>query len=316
MDNLSTDYISGFNEYSTYRFEDFTSRNMTDLLQILNTLEKDERYQKMSTLLDTLKQHLLATDDAHDFDLTDMKDDVISTLYKQYRKHGYKGSTKDMLNAVIKTIELGTDTEIAAGINDTKTESAIDFNKVMTDHYGKEYAHRNISDNITPTICVNKYPYVNIDCYNNSSTKIYSVDNLLKYGSVLFEYWYYQTKNRGELFRIGFNGAAVVFSATNTGIDIRRSTVLDDSVVLHLDYPKDLYINKYLFSFNEKGISLRDEINSVTSEDYIFSNGSSLSLSDNIIPIGGGSLYRRDGVNRISIYDCNLSDAEKTYLLN
>ena len=89
MNNLSTDYISGFNDYSSYRFEGFTDRNMTDILSILNTISKDDRYQKMSTLLDTLRQHLLATDNAHDFDLTDMSAEVISTLYKLYRKHGY-----------------------------------------------------------------------------------------------------------------------------------------------------------------------------------------------------------------------------------
>lgn len=107
MNNLSTDYISGFNDYSSYRFEGFTDRNMTDILSILNTISKDDRYQKMSTLLDTLRQHLLATDNAHDFDLTDMSAEVISTLYKLYRKHGYKGSVKDMLNAVNKEVKLG-----------------------------------------------------------------------------------------------------------------------------------------------------------------------------------------------------------------
>lgn len=95
-----------------------------------------------------------------------------------------------------------------------------------------------------------------------------------------------------------------------------RSTVLDDSIVLHLDYPKDSSINRYVFSFNEKGITLRDEINTVNSENYTLSYGSSLSLPDTILPIGNGSLYRRDGINRIAVYDYDLSDEEKTYLLN
>lgn len=316
MNNLSTDYISGFNDYSSYRFEGFTDRNMTDILSILNTISKDDRYQKMSTLLDTLRQHLLATDNAHDFDLTDMSAKVISTLYKLYRKHGYKGSVKDMLNAVNKEVKLGDPTDVAAGINDTKTETAVDFHKTISDHYCKEYAHRNISDTITPAICVTRYPYINIDRYSNQSIKLYNIDNLMIYGSILFEYWYNRIKNQGELFRVGFKEATIIFKATNTGIDVIRSTVLDDSIVLHLDYPKDSSINRYVFSFNEKGITLRDEINTVNSENYTLSYGSSLSLPDTILPIGNGSLYRRDGINRIAVYDYDLSDEEKTYLLN
>lgn len=312
MDNLNEDIISGFSDYNSCRFEGFTERNLVDFLNILDNIQKTEKYEKMSKLYEALQSHLLATNDAHIFSLSEMKDDVIGTLYRLFRKHGYKGSVKDMLFAVVKTIEVGDDNDVAAGMSKEKAETAVAFNKVLVEHYNKDYAHRNISDSITPSICVNRYPYLIIDNNSDKTINIYNIDNLLNCGIILFEYWFNHKPNQGELFRIGFKQGSLIFTATTSGIDVS----LNSNVVLHLAYPDNLKINKYLFSFDKNGITLRDEINSIHNSNTVLSDGNNIVLPTNVLPIGGGSRSRSDGINKIYVYDYNLSDEEKTYLLN
>ena len=318
MDNINESTVSGFSTYNTCRFEGFTERNAADLMEILNSIESSEKFKKLSTLYETLKTHLLTTDGAHTFSLTEMNDDVIRTLYTLYRKHGYKGSSKDMLFSVIKTVEIGNKEDIAAGMNKEKAETAVDFNKLLVEHYNKEYAHRNISDTITPTACVNKYPYVVFDSYY--AQKSVEVYNLLDAGTIFFEYRYVKNKNQGELFNISFDACLIKVVATSLGVDVVLDNHPDTShtsnVILHLDYPKDLKMNKYVFSFDKYGVYFRDEINSIRNTSVVLSAGRLLSLPDNSNSIVGSGNSRSDGIRKIYVYDCNLSDEEKTYLLN
>lgn len=311
-ENTLGDTVSGFSDISTFRYEGFTERNITDFMNILLSIENDDKYQKMTQLFEKLRMHMQATNDAHTFDLKGMEDGVLGCLYKQYRKHGYKGTVKDMLNSVIKTIKVAEDHTVKAGVSLTEAESVISFSKMMKEHFDKDYAHRQINDTFNPTTCINNYPYLILDYFSDTTKNSYVIDNIINRGAIYFELWYKKNRNQGNLFSVVFKQGTLVVKSNQTGIEVD----LDNRQVVKLDYPSKLNINKYVLTISEEGVKLRDEISKAANSNTILSNASNIVFSSNVLPIGGATRNCSDGINKVYVYDYVPTEEEQTYLLN
>lgn len=141
--------ITGFDTLSTFRFEGFTERNMSELEQILHNLDKSDSVQNIKDFYTNLYNHVHSSG-GHNIDLSEHEITFLGKLYEVYRRYGNSGSMSDMLHRIEKNITIATNKDIAAGFNDTKAVTAGQFKTVFSKHVDNATAHRRIYDALVP----------------------------------------------------------------------------------------------------------------------------------------------------------------------
>ena len=141
--------ITGFDTLSTFRFEGFTERNMSELEQILHNLDKSDSVQNIKDFYTNLYNHVHSSG-GHNIDLSEHEITFLGKLYEVYRRYGNSGSMSDMLHRIEKNITIATNRDIAAGFNDTKAVTAGQFKTVFSKHVDNATAHRRIYDALVP----------------------------------------------------------------------------------------------------------------------------------------------------------------------
>ena len=141
--------ITGFDTLSTFRFEGFTERNMSELEQILHNLDKSDSVQNIKDFYTNLYNHVHSSG-GHNIDLSEHEITFLGKLYEVYRRYGNSGSMSDVLHRIEKNITIATNRDIAAGFNDTKAVTAGQFKTVFSKHVDNATAHRRIYDALVP----------------------------------------------------------------------------------------------------------------------------------------------------------------------
>lgn len=147
--DLTDSKVTGFGMITTGRYEGFTERILSEFERILNKLSDSDKVHTVIDFYTKLQKHL--QDPAgHDISWINYKQDLISQLYRIYRELHYTGTTKDMLNAVIKDIEVGTDKDVSAGISTTKGMTAVQWKPIFQKHLESMAAHYRIYQTLNP----------------------------------------------------------------------------------------------------------------------------------------------------------------------
>lgn len=143
LSDLDQSKITGFTEYSTYKYEGFTEALVSEIERILQGLYDSQKTQSILKFFKDLQDHL-DSKETESFDPQLLESDIIQQLFVFYRNQGYHGTKADMINTLVKLISVGTSEDIAAAIDDTKAVHAKAFYKLMHEHLEDDLAHYQI----------------------------------------------------------------------------------------------------------------------------------------------------------------------------
>lgn len=154
--------VSGFDTITTYRYEGFTERLVSEFERILNNLQNSAEVNNIIEFYTKLQEHI-ASNSAHDMNLSVLSDELIAQLYRTYRKAGYTESRADMILALDKQITSGTDVEANAGISQDKPMSAKQWKPIFDRHTTSKAAHYKLYNTLNPDKSFNVVPSVYSD---------------------------------------------------------------------------------------------------------------------------------------------------------
>ena len=149
--------VEKWHSLSTIKYVGFTSKNMSDFERIITAFTKLPKTQAMLAFYDQLTQHILDSR-AHNLNLDDVKDTLIGQLYHTYRDLGYTGSRRDMLFAMVKTIEVGTVDECVTSFDDTKAVPVTGWQAMFKEHSTDPQTHASFFNSLLPNNALNEDP--------------------------------------------------------------------------------------------------------------------------------------------------------------
>lgn len=149
--------ISHFHSISTVEYSGFTSQNMSDFERIIMAYTKMPKTQAMMTFYDRLQRHI-ADAKAHNLDIDDLQDSLITQLYYIYRNLGFTGTREDMIVAMIKTIEVGTIDQCLAGVNPIAGVTVPGWLTMCSKHENDPKAHDSFFNSLLPNDALNEDP--------------------------------------------------------------------------------------------------------------------------------------------------------------
>lgn len=145
LSDLDQSKITGFTEYSTYKYEGFTETLVSEIERILRGMQDGQKTQNILEFFKDLQDHLDSRE-IESFDPKILYNDIIQELFSVYRSQGYHGTITDMLQSLIKLIDVGDDEDTAAGISDKKAVHARAWKKLMDEHLSSDLSHYRIKE--------------------------------------------------------------------------------------------------------------------------------------------------------------------------
>ena len=155
--NIDDSTVSNFHSITTVEYSGFTSQNMSDFERIITAYTKMPKTQAMMTFYDRLRNHI-SDARAHNLNIDDISDSLITQLYYIYRNLGFTGTRADMIVAMIKTIEVGTVDQCLAGVNPKKAVTVPGWQAVFNEHETDVKAHAAFFDSLLPNDALNEDP--------------------------------------------------------------------------------------------------------------------------------------------------------------
>lgn len=155
--NIDDSTVSDFHSISAIEYVGFTSQNMSDFERIITAYTNMPKTQAMVTFYDRLRNHINDAR-AHNLNIDDISDSLITQLYYIYRSLGFTGTRADMIVAMIKTIEAGTIDQCLAGVNPNKAVTVPGWQAMFNKHESDAKAHASFFDSLLPNDVLNEDP--------------------------------------------------------------------------------------------------------------------------------------------------------------
>lgn len=297
--------VSGFNTISTYRFEEFTDRNLSELERVLISLRSSKDFQNISQFYTKLQEHLKSTS-PHSINTSSYTDTFIDQLYAVYRKYGGTSKRENMLLEVEKNIPIATNSDVTAGINDNKAVSAVQFKRMFDEHKNNLNAHVKLRDAIL-------LDHIFTGCATLHLSSIFSTDsNTIDVtdiwnsteGTLVLKN---KIRANGTLFTVNDNSNQLIAVTHQDGIitiDINGNTT-------DLAIPDGLVKETIVISYNPTNTILANSVNIVTTASSGLLNVTELGLPNGINNnLVGNTLYS------LTYYPVSANADEIRFLLN
>lgn len=149
--------VSGFHSYDAISYENFNSRNMSDIERIIATFRDTPKTQSILKFYDQIRDHLNDRTD-HNLNISRMSEELIHQLFYTYRSLGFPGSKADMITAMVKTITIGSIRDTLAGVSTTKAVNVPGWVALFDEHSTDPQAHAIFFNSLTPNDACNYDP--------------------------------------------------------------------------------------------------------------------------------------------------------------
>lgn len=175
--------IKGFHSIDAVRYEGFNDRILEEFERIIQGFYKLPLIETMKAFYTDLTAHL-EHKNPHDLNIRIWASTLIDELYKAYLRSGHQGTVSDMMSAIVKLIEVGSEIDVKAGYSTEKAINVSGWRALFQMHQEDRYAHEEIFNRIQPgpfllsTPCIafntlfseNFDPFINdgytLDCWN------------------------------------------------------------------------------------------------------------------------------------------------------
>lgn len=192
--------VSGFNSIDAIRYVGFNDRFISTFEEILTNFSNMQRTQDIINFTSKLRQHI-NNNNAHDLQLDDVSSTLIDQLYEMYRQYGYTGTTGDMLDALLKQVDIGTLEEVILGVSQTKAITAPCWQVLADRHNANVRSHKHIFETLQPGDAFNVTPQLFLNYYLRQIDETFRGDTVTlsewnpHEGTIYFKFGYNYTDN-------------------------------------------------------------------------------------------------------------------------
>ncbi len=125
--------ISGFHTIATRKPINFNEINTSELERILNSFILSPEFITIKKFFENLDYHLTDTAPFH-INMQNYKNDLVEQLFQIYIQAGYSGEYKDMLNSIVKDIDVASNEIARIGVSTTQAMTAQQFKNFFKKH--------------------------------------------------------------------------------------------------------------------------------------------------------------------------------------
>ena len=141
--------IKGFHSIDAIRYEEFNDRILEEFERIVQSFYEQPLVEAMRSFYKDLVAHL-EHKNPHDLDIRLWSEVLINDLYKAYLRTGHSGTVTDMMSAIVKLIEVGSEIDVKAGYNTEKAINVNGWRALFEAHQKDRWAHEELFNRIQP----------------------------------------------------------------------------------------------------------------------------------------------------------------------